>query len=227
MKINSLINQLEQRLKTMRLYSNEDEDSRPEFEVKRYADHLKRDDNCLGYSPIIGKKSYHASDMCLLGPGAQKELGVEWNLPLPQDYLAFCSKFDDYLFAGGAFFVLETAAEVKESVLDARNAVDFDPSSKHRLFNFSHVKGMPGYFAFRWSKDYRKMDVVFAWDYGDVCVPDLLGEPGDRFSSDPDFTSWLARMIETESTPLFPGGQWPMADGGWYEDDYPYFKRLT
>lgn len=225
MKITTLLDKIGERIANIRSYSNEDEDSRPDFEVKRYADHLRKDINCLGHDPIIKPKSYKASDICLLGPGMQKNLGVEWGLPLPQDYLDFCARFDDYLFAGGAFLVLNSADDVRESVISARQAVDMDMMTKHRLFHFASIIGLSGYFSFRWSENYEKMDIVFVWDYGDVGQHDLLGQPGDRFSSDPDFTSWLARMLETDAIPLFPGKRWPMADGGWFEDEYPYFKR--
>jgi hypothetical protein len=227
MKIETLIEQLEPRITVMRKYSNEEDYSIPNDDFKRYAEHLQKEENWLGHRPVFGKKTYEASDMARLGPGLQKELGVEWGVPLPEDYLTFCSKFDEYLFASGSFLVVNSAADVVESVISARQAVDMDLKSKHRLFHFATIIGIAGYFSFRWSENLDKMDIVFVWDYGDVGQYELLGESGDRFSSDSNFTSWLARLIETDGTPLFPGGRWPMADGGWFEGEYPYFKRLS
>ena len=220
-----LLEQIEGRIAIMRNYSNANEYSIPSDDLKRCADHLRKGKNCLGHDPVIKQNSYTTSDICLLGPGMQKKLGVEWGLPLPQDYLTFCARFDDYLFAGGAFLVLNSADDVRESVISARQAVDMEMKTKHRLFHFASVIGLSGYFSFRWSENLEKMDIVFVWDYGDVGQFELLGEPGDRYSSDPDFTSWLTRMLETDGIPLFPGKRWPMADGGWFEDEYPYFKR--
>lgn len=227
MKIETLMEQLEQRIKVIRKYSNEEDCSIPSDDLKRFADYLLKGGDCLGHSPIIGKKTYKASDMAHLGPGSQKKLGVELKIPLPEDYLTFCSRFDEYLFAGGAFIVVNSAADVMESVISARQAVEMDPQTRHRLFHFASIIGISGYFSFRWSQNFEKVDIVFVWDYGDVGQFDLLGEPGDRFSSDADFTSWLARMIETDGIPLFPGKRWPMADGDWFDDDYPYFNHMS
>jgi len=195
-------------------------------DFKRYAVHMLNGDNAAGSLPIFGKKIYTATDMCLLGPGGQSELAELWNLPLPEDYLLFCSRFEEYLFSGGAFIRLLRSEETLNDVITCRDVIDWDKNEPHRIFNFAVPKGQAGYYSFRWSEDYSKMDIVFVWDYGDVTIKELLGKSGDRYVSDPDFTSWLERMLETNCTPLFPGGDWPMSDGGYYDDDYVYFKRL-
>jgi len=43
-----------------------------------------------------------------------------------------------------------------------------------------------------------------------VGEPHLLGPEGDSCVTDADFTSWLARMIETDGYPLKPGRREPM-----------------
>ena len=225
MKILNLLEQLEQRVKIPMKFNTGSLDL-SNWDFMQYAEHMLKGENAAGSLPKIGEKIYTATDMCLIGPGDQNELAKLWNLPLPEDYLLFCSRFEEYLFSGGAFIRLLRSDEILNDVLTFRDVIDWGKDEPHRLFNFAVPKGQSGYYSFRWSADYSKLDIVFVWDYGDVTVSDLLGKNGDRYVSDPDFTSWLERMLTTNCTPLFPAGDWPMSDGGYYEDDYVYFKRL-
>lgn len=220
MKIDELLMKLDARLKLKSHFSF------PSANFELYVSHLQRDENSLGLPFIIHDSSFESSDMALLGPGDQKELGIDLSLPLPEDYLKFCSRFSEYILMGLSAARIYKASEAKDSIIAARDVMDIDSKVPHRLFHFASVFDLPGYFSFRWSEDYKKMDVVFVWDYGDVSVNDLLGPKGDRFVCDTSFTSWLSRMIETDGRPIFPGKRWPMADGGWFDDNFPYFERL-
>lgn len=220
MKIDELLLKLDERLKRRRKFDA------PSDNFERYSRHLQANKHFLGKPPVIKAEFFESSDMALVGPGDQMKLGLEFGLVLPEDYLKFCSRFEEYLLIGIAHVLIESAVGVKESVIGSRQAVELEKSFPHLLFNFAYPFDLSGYYAFRWSADFKKMDVVFVWDYGDVSVNDLLGPKGDRFVCDTSFTSWLFRMIETDGRPLFPGKRWPMADGGWFEDNFPYFKRL-
>lgn len=220
MKIEELLLKLDERLKLRGQFGS------PSANFELYVKHMQQDENFLGLPFVIKKKSFESSDMALLGPGDQDALGVKLNLPLPEDYLRFCSRFAEHIFVSLSAAHIWNAAKVKDVVLTFRDIIDLDPKIPHRLFHFASIFDLAGFYSSRWSADYKKMDVVFVWDYGDVSVHDLLGPNGDRFVCDTSFTSWLARMIETAGRPLFPGNRWPMADGGWFEDDFPYFKRL-
>lgn len=220
MKIDDLLLKLDERLKLRSHFGF------PSHNFEHYVSNFQRDKNALGLPFMIHDDSFESSDMALLGPGDQRELGNELGLPLPEDYLKFCSRFEEYISVGQSAAHIWNATEAKDTVLTFRNILDIDPRAPHRLFHFASIFDLTGFYSFRWSADYKKMDVVFVWDYGDVSVNDLLGPKGDRFVCDTSFTSWLSRMIETDGRPLFPGKRWPMADGGWFEDNFPYFKRL-
>ncbi len=220
MKIDDLLLTLDERLKKRRKFDA------PSDNFERYARHIQKDKHFLGGTPIIKAESFESSDFALLGPGDQMKLGIELGLTLPEDYVKFCSRFEEYLLVGFSHGEIWNASEAKDSIIAARDVMDVDPKVPHRLFHFASVFDLPGYFSFRWSPDFKKMDVVFVWDYGDVSVNDLLGPEGDRYVCDNSFTSWLSRMIETNGCPLFPTERWPMADGGWRKDNFPYFKML-
>jgi hypothetical protein len=220
MKIDELLLKLDERLRTRRKFDA------PSDNFVRYSRHLQGDKDFLGKTPIIKAEFFESSDMALVGPGDQMKLGIEFGLPLPEDYLKFCSRFEEYYFVGFAHLHIWNASHAKDTALTFRSIEDISQSLPHRLFHFASNYDLPGFFSFRWSADYKKMDVVYVWDYGDVSVNDLLGPKGDRFVCDTSFTSWLSRMIETDGRPIFPGKRWPMADGGWFDDNFPYFKRL-
>jgi hypothetical protein len=218
--IETLLLKLEKRLTERRKFNN------PTGNFIRYLQRVQKNERFLSTPPIIDSQFIKSADLALLGPGCQSELGIELGTPLPMDYLKFCSRFEEYLIVGFAHLEIWNAEEAKDSILSARDVVDIPLTAPHRLFHFASNYDLTGYFSFRWSVDYKKMDVVYVWDYGDVSVNDLLGPSGDRFICDNSFTSWLSRMIETDGYPIFPGKRWPMADGGWIDDNFPYFKLL-
>ena len=164
------------------------------------------------------------SDMCIRGPGGQTALAKKWRLSLPQDYFAFCKTYSEYVFAGRTPFRLLGADEIY-SENGIREAWDVPNAAPRRLFYFARVVDVAAHFAFRWNKDFNKLDIVFSWDYGDIGEPILLGRDADRFVSDQDFTSWLSRLLQTDGHPVFPGKRIPMASG-WMKQDRPGLIRI-
>jgi hypothetical protein len=152
------------------------------------------------------------SDMCVRKPGTPEALGQKWGLNLPEDYLEFCSLYSEYVLAGRCAIHLESA-EWLEKLCNVRDGWDVPKETPHRLFYFARVVDECGYFVFRWSENYQKMDVVFAEDYGDIGEPGLLADDGDKYVTDPDFTTWLTRMLDTDCYPLVPGRREPMRAG--------------
>jgi hypothetical protein len=144
--------------------------------------------------------------------GGQAALGRKWNVHLPEDYLQFCSLYSEYVLAGLCSIHLECADQL-EILCNVRDGWNVPKETPHRLFYFARVVGKCGYFVFRWSENYQKMDVVFAEDYGDIGEPGLLADDGDKYVTDPDFTTWLTRMLDTDCYPLVPGRREPMRAG--------------
>ena len=57
------------------------------------------------------------------------------------------------------------------------------------------------------------MDVALIEDYAEIGEEELLGPDGDKYVTDPDFTSWLTRMLDTDCYPLVPGQREPERAG--------------
>ncbi len=167
----------------------------------------------LGTMPSTTGSRFVFSDIAINGPGDQFLLAQRWGLSLPEDYLSFCTRYLEYLFAGRASYHLWNAPRIEEHVVGLRQGWNMAENTPHRLFPFARAVGSSAYFALRWSRDLSSVDVVYFWDYGDVGEEHLLGREGDRFVSDPDFTSWLTRMIATDGSPAFAHGSFPTSFG--------------
>ena len=151
------------------------------------------------------------SDMCARGPGRQTEVAQEWGLSLPLDYSSFCQVYAAYLLAGRLPVELLSVDEIKD-LESIRYTYGVPRDAPRRLFPFAQVLNHTALYAFRWSEDFGRTDVVFVWDYGDVGEPHLLGGGGDRFVCDQDFTTWLSRLIKTDCFPSVPGRKVPTSD---------------
>ena len=144
------------------------------------------------------------SDLAMRGPGRQLDLAGRWGIPLPADYCKFCELYAEYVLAGRLQIGIMDAEDIEEDTDGIRLGWSVADSATRRLFYFAEVLGDPAHFAFRWNEEFTKMDIVFSWDYGDIGEPVLLGPNSDRFVSDENFTSWLARMVKSDCFPLFP-----------------------
>jgi len=132
------------------------------------------------------------------------DLAGSWGIPLPADYCKFCDLYAEYILAGRLRIGILDADDIEEDTYGIRLGWSVADSATRRLFYFARVLGNPAHFAFRWDEEFTKMDIVFSWDYGDIGESVLLGPNSDRFVSDENFTSWLARMVKSDCFPLFP-----------------------
>ncbi len=224
MNICGMIPLLEQRLKTMRTYEIPPNGRlitlESDYENQQQLSPCDKRNKPL-YRPR--KKQIICSDMCLRGPGTQKDLAVKWGIPLPADYMEFCSLYSEYIIAGRNPIRLLDAEEIRGDE-SFRDAWDVPETAAHRIFYFARVVEEPAHFAFRWNEDYSKMDIVYSWDYGDIGEPILLGKDGDRFVSDQTFTAWLQRMLETDAHPVFPGKKIPTSSGWIKQERTPLIR---
>jgi hypothetical protein len=166
-------------------------------------------------APVYDSKSRTLiySDMCVQASGGQAALAEEWGLLLPEDYLEFCRDYGEYVLAGRCPVHILSSYGIRMDTSGIRDAWDVPRGTPHRLFCFAHIGGEPGCFAFRWSRSLETLDIVIIDDYGVVGEPDLLGPDGDQYVTDPDFTSWLRRMIDTDCYPMAPGRKEPDHEG--------------
>jgi len=151
------------------------------------------------------KTTLEYADMAVLGSGGQEALAKRWGLALPDDYVAFCSEFKEYVLATRNPVYTERSKAIESITRGLREGRDIPWKTEHRLFYFAQIVGTCGYFVFRWSKARKRVDIVLAEDYGEVGEPELLGKDGDSYVTDVDFTAWLQRMIDTDGYPLKPG----------------------
>jgi hypothetical protein len=157
--------------------------------------------------PVFDKKKnrFRAADISIIGQGSQPELAKEWGIPLPDDYSAFCTHFQEYILMTQSPVHLLHVEDIREIDDALRSAWDVPKNAGRRLFYFAQIIGEPAHFVLRWDEGFKKMDVAVSEDYGVVGEPELLGSAGERFRTDADFASWLTRMIETDGNPLIPG----------------------
>ena len=201
-----LFQRLEKRLKERRTYRINPTKG---FEtLERQYTFLQRDHfDPARIPPVVDDANnlFTCADMCVRGPGDQAALAKQWKLPLPADYLKFVPHYAEYILATRCPVLICPAAAVESGTLGARQGDNIPEETPHRLFYFAWIIGDGGDFSFRWSENFKKMDVVVARD-GSVTGPrDLLGPKGDRYVTDANFTAWLTRMLDTEGYPLVPG----------------------
>jgi len=224
MTVETMIPLLESRLKTIRTYEIPPDGFHTTL-LQEYENLKNVDPTSERNKPVYRsrKKQIICSDMCLWGPGTQKDLAAKWGIPLPPDYMEFCSLFSEYIFAGRNPIRLLDAEEIRGDD-SFRDAWDVPKTAAHRILYFARVVEEPTHFAFRWNEDYSKMDIVYSWDYGDIGEPILLGKDGDRFVSDQTFTAWLQRMLETDAHPIFPGKKIPTSSGWIKQERSPLIR---
>lgn len=202
----NLFKQLEERLFVRRTYRINPSKG---FEtLARHHAFLQRDNfDPARITPVVDetKNVFICADMCVRGPGGQAALAKQWKLPLPADYLDFTHHYAEYILATRCPVRISPAATVETETLGAREGSDIPEEAPHRLFHFAMIIGEPGDFIFRWSENFKKMDVVVARDCSVTGPKELLGPKGDQYITDANFTAWLTRMLDTEGYPLVPG----------------------
>ena len=154
-----------------------------------------------GAPPIILGKQVVASDFWVKGEGGHSSLGLKLNLELPLDFLDFSKHFNNYALVCRNVIKLLDSGDVEDITVGLREGEEIPEESPHRIYRFAQIAGEPSHFMFRWNEDGTFRDVAFA-RYTDSSGYDILGESADLFSCDKDFTSWLARMVETDGAPL-------------------------
>jgi len=104
------------------------------------------------------------SDMAVLGVGDHETLAERWGLKLPDDYVAFCSEFKEYVLATRNPVCLDRAKVIEEMTKAQREGWDIPWAKKHRLFYFARIVDATSDFALRWSEDMKRVDIVLAED---------------------------------------------------------------
>ena len=176
--------------------------------LERQYDFLQRDHfDPARIAPVVDEANnlFTCADMCVRGPGDQAGLAKKWALSLPADYLDFTKHYAQYTLATRCPVHISFAAFVETDTEGARQGDGIPDETPHRLFYFSRIIGESGRFSFRWSENFKKMDVVVARDCSVTGPRELLGPKGDQYITDANFTAWLTRMLDTEGYPLVPG----------------------
>jgi hypothetical protein len=213
MSIDNILLALNERLAKLRNYKLQADGSGNGDIASRASTLIKSGRKVIGRQPLCASKSYIFTDIAIKGPGSQFDLAQRWGLKLPPDYLQFCEKFAEYLFAGRISIHLWDAPQIEEYTHSLRLGHDFPTEAPHLLFQFAAPVGLPSFFAMRWDSNRNFKDVVYCWDYGDVGEAELLGDEGGGFCSDTSFAAWLTRMIESDGSPLFPREKTPTSVG--------------
>lgn len=201
-----LLARLEQRLKECRTYRTnptrwfETLDRQYEYMQRHHFDPAR-------IEPVVDEANnlFVCADMCVCGPGDQAALAKKWKLPLPADYLEFTNHYAEYLLATRCPVLISSKKYVELDTEGVRQGRNIPEETPHRLFYFSSIIGEPGNFIFRWSENFKKVDVVLARDYGLTGPSELLGPKGDQYVTDANFTAWLTRMLDTDGYPLGRG----------------------
>lgn len=212
--LHALFDQLEARLSNYQLYQVDPNFGFIDLQLEfRYWQQLDFDPDRREPDFDENNNLLFCSDFCSRGPGEQEEVGRMFGIPLPADYLAFTERYSRYLLANRCPVELFPAKDIKNRIHALRISRHLDMQPPFRLFPFAEPARDPSFFAFRWSPDYRKMDVVFCEDSSDYGEPELLGPEGDQYVTDASFTAWLQRMLDTEGYPFIPGKPDPLYGG--------------
>ena len=127
-------------------------------------------------------------------------LGVQ----LPEDYRSFFENWGQALLVCREAYWIMPPSDVlaatnywRDEVMGSTarcNVIRFARFWDNEERHFCFIRSAEG-----WKVGFRD-DYVFPTDDDDV-----TGEEADSCITDPDFRSWLTRMIETDGTPWFPG----------------------
>jgi len=152
------------------------------------------------------------ADMAAMGRGGQGKLAEKWGLLLPPDYAAFCDVFKEYVLATRNSVHIHDCQIIEETTHNLRKGWHYPQNSPHQILYFAEIVELSGHFVFRWRPGRNTPEVLLAEDYGVIGEPGLLGGDGDLLVTDPSFSAWLTRMIETDGYPLMPGREEPEFD---------------